>query len=137
MKAAARVRARPRSTASVALFRASDNGSVSKFIFRLAEWLQCCGVKVELYDSLRYPTVGRYDDETLEISIDCRDVTDALMTLAHEAGHWLGYRMFGRKHERYQRERQAFVYGWRVLMLIGAAGAVVTRQQWIGFHTEP
>jgi hypothetical protein len=56
-----------------------------------------------------------------------------LMTLAHEAGHHVGYMLAGQRNDSRQslhRERQAYVYGWRVLCLIGA-DTLIARERWI------
>ena len=109
----------------------------SDFIERLIRWLERCGIRVDRYAFNLPPDVGGvYRTETREIFINEPNAREALLTLAHEAGHWLGYEMFGPGEgepeiEAYIRERQAFVYGWRILCLIGAAPGLISRKDWI------
>lgn len=100
----------------------------SYYIFAIAEWLERCGVRVNLYAfDLPATTGGRYVNETREIFMNVCYARDALLTLAHEAGHWLGY-LIDEKPHVYQREWQAFVYGWHVLRWFDAP---VTRAEWL------
>jgi hypothetical protein len=70
-----------------------------------------------------------YRSETREVFLNAMGAEDALSTIAHEAGHVVGYSVRVRP-ESYQRERQAFVYGWRVLRWFGG-DIHVTRKRWI------
>lgn len=107
----------------------------SYYTYRLINWLQNCGVTVEKFNpDLGYS--GMYRSETRTIYLNVCNAKDALLCLAHEAGHWLGWQCFGEKPYAYQRERQAVVYGWRVLGLIGAT-RIVSRQDWIEYHRDP
>lgn len=67
-----------------------------------------------------------YRSETKEIFLNESNAYVALLTLAHEAGHWLGY-LIDEKPHSYQRERQAYVYGWHVLTWFEAD---VSRKEW-------
>jgi hypothetical protein len=93
---------------------------------------------VDIYaEHLPEGTLGRCHNTTVDgfvlIEINAPEARIALMTLAHEAGHWLGNEVFGYKKRSYQRERQALVYGWRVLGLVGAQH-LFTRIEWARFH---
>lgn len=77
-----------------------------------------------------------WDSDSRQVFINEADARGTLLTIAHEAGHWLGYEVFGQRNHSYQRERQAFVYGWRVLMLVGAADVVISRAEWIEEERE-
>jgi hypothetical protein len=107
--------------------------NTSDYITALAAWLQSIGVTVELY-AHDLPYAGLYRSETREIFMNVPGAESALMTLAHEAGHHVGYVLTG--HDRNERrpslhrERQAYVYGWRVLQLIGA-DKLISRRRWI------
>jgi hypothetical protein len=104
----------------------------SGYIDALVRWLTSHGVTVHInslpllysYDGV----AGVYRSETKEIWVDRPEAYAALLTLAHEAGHWIGYEVMRERKHSYQRERQAFVYGWKVLQLLGAP---ITRKQWI------
>jgi len=98
----------------------------------LVAWLREIGVTVDLY-AFDLHHGGLYRSETREISLNVPDAERALLTLAHEAGHHIGYLLAGDRNDKrpaLHRERQAYVYGWRVLRLIGA-DALVSRRQWI------
>jgi hypothetical protein len=107
--------------------------NASDYIDILVAWLHSIDVTVELYAyDLHYG--GLYRSETREIFLNVPGSDAALMALAHEAGHHVGYVLAGHdQNERrpsLHRERQAYVYGWKVLRLIGA-DALITREQWI------
>lgn len=103
-------------------------GIFSTCLYDIAVWLRLCGVRVHLHASeLPDDVGGMYRHETREIFINQSGARDALLTLAHEAGHWFGYLLDEKEHS-YQRERQAFAYGWRILKLFDAP---VTRAKWI------
>lgn len=112
----------------------------SKYIDLILRWLRASNVAVNTWATdLPDHVYGRCFNTTVdgEVRIDTNVSTarEALMTLAHEAGHWLGNETFGYKKNGYQRERQALVYGWRVLVLVGAQRAV-TRTEWFQFNKE-
>jgi hypothetical protein len=107
--------------------------NASDFINRLVRLAGELGATVDLHAfDLHYG--GLYRSETREIFLNVPNAEAALMTLAHEIGHHVGYILAG--HERnaarpsLHRERQAYVYGWRVLRLVGA-DKFITREQWI------
>ena len=105
----------------------------SAYIDRIAEMLGACGVTVRLHaHEIHYG--GQYRPLTNEVLLNFPHARQALMSLAHEAGHWVGYLLHGvsrnLEREQYQRERQAYVYGWRVLVFVGA-NALITREEWI------
>lgn len=105
-------------------------GWESEAIYAMADWLRSHGVLVDLHAHDLPPDIaGRYEEDDRSIRVNCGNARQALMTLAHEAGHWVGYRVGPLPHS-YQRERQAFGYGWRVLQLFSSP---VSRQEWIAF----
>lgn len=106
--------------------------NASDHIDLLASWLRSIGVTVELY-AFDLHHGGLYRSETREVFMNVCNAESALMTLAHEAGHHIGYVLAGERNDSrpsLHRERQAYVYGWRVLRLIGA-DELITREQWI------
>jgi len=81
----------------------------STLIDVIISWLQSCGITVKLHDfDLHYG--GQYIHETHTIRINDPETRSALMTLAHEAGHAIGYVMHRNNAARPQlfRERQAY-----------------------------
>jgi hypothetical protein len=104
-------------------------GLYSSSIAAIAAWLERNGVTVKLHsDELPADIAGRYDDGTQTIWVaSTPSARDALLTIAHEAGHWLGY-LIKRKPHTHQRERQAYVYGWYVLQWFDAP---ITRAEWV------
>ena len=112
----------------------------SPYIDRLVKWLNASGVPVELHadylpDYVRGRCHNLYVDGKVLIEINEPSAREALLTLAHEAGHWVGASVFGYKKLVSTRERQAIVYGWCILELVGARH-LFTRKDWIEFHTE-
>jgi hypothetical protein len=97
----------------------------SNHIYEIVAWLRRNGVRVHEY-ATDLPASGMYRSETKEIFLNEPDAFFALLTIAHEAGHWLGY-LIDEKPESYQRERQAHVYGWYVLKWFDAP---ITRETW-------
>lgn len=98
----------------------------SEGIDRVICLLRVLGARVHLY-VFELPCLGMYRSETKEVFLNASGARDALLTVAHEAGHHIGYLRRPMKYE-YQRERQAFVFGWQVLLAIGAD---VTRAEWV------
>jgi hypothetical protein len=100
----------------------------SPYIDAIRSWLDSIGVLVQVVDTLPENIAGRYTSGALaHVQIAaCASARSALMTLAHEAGHHIGYLLHERR-EPYKREQQAYVYGWRVLKLVRAP---ITRDEW-------
>mgnify|MGYP003386270580 CR=1 FL=1 len=118
-------------------------------LYQLAAFLKRNGVEVDLWcKDLPAQVAGSYTSHDRKIRLSPETIGPSakhtLITLAHEAGHWLGYvidpmpkqyryqRYFG-NFVSYQRERQAFVYGWRFLRVLDAD---VTREEWIQEHRQ-
>lgn len=112
----------------------------SPYIELILRWLAASGVPVDTFASNLPPeTLGRcyntVDDGRVHIEMNAPNAYQALLTIAHEAGHWLGNEVFGHKDTSDERERQAFKYGWRVLCLVGA-DEVVTLDEWKAIHPD-
>lgn len=85
------------------------------FIEQMIAWLRRCGVTVHEHANLLPSTVsGMYRSETKEIFLNEPCAELAVMTIAHEAGHWLGY-LIEEKPTSFEREQQAFECGWHIL----------------------
>lgn len=108
-------------------------------IFRLASWLRAIGVEVELYADLGGTVAGRYRSPPSRVLIDEPDAWEALVTIAHEAGHHLSYQRRGREAvaalSKPERERLAYLYGWAVLVAADCA-ALVDKAGWRSAHSD-
>lgn len=111
-----------------------SGGPFSGYITRLTMMAESACVTVHIYADLPEGVAGIFRSQTSEIFISEPSARAALMTLAHEIGHWIGWRVRV-KLTSPQRERQAFVYGWQTLQSVGA-GDVLTREDWNRFHRE-
>lgn len=112
----------------------------SRYIDFVLRWLDASGVSVStcafhLPKGVAARYYGSMDNRPAHIDMNVPTAREALLTLAHEAGHWLGNETVGYKRHSYQRERQAKAYGWRVLGLVGAQH-LFTRDEWMEFHRE-
>ncbi len=100
----------------------------SGYITRIADWLKSSGVRVYFKMPSNPAYSGLYRSETREIWIaPDLGAKQALLTLAHEAGHWIGY-LIHERAEPTKREQQAYAYGWRVLKLFRAP---ISRAEWL------
>lgn len=106
----------------------------SEAIYLIIKWLRASGVIVHEHAS-NLPCCGMYRSETKEIFLNDPGAKSALITICHEAGHWLGYIVFGERKHQYQRERQAFVYGWKVLNMFGA-NRFISKNDWLQYEKE-
>jgi hypothetical protein len=112
---------------------------ITPLIYQLRDWIEEQGVVVDLYAmDLPDDVGGRYDNDLDPPMILLNETIAkrALMTLAHEVGHWVGYRVMRPRATSSARERQAFGYGWKALGLVGAQHGDVTREDWIAFEHE-
>jgi hypothetical protein len=85
----------------------------------------------------------RGENETGDIVVfagawDTPGAQEALVVLAHDAGHWLDYRMRPYPqtqpgHPRPRREHAAIVLGWKLLGII-EAHKLVTWARWADHH---
>ena len=86
---------------------------------------------------LELPVLGRvhYADEAGGplISLNTPNAREAYLTLAHEIGHVLGHEK--RPWSEF-RERQALVYGWRVMVEV-FTDPLVSRSEWLDWHLQP
>lgn len=108
-----------------------DGRNESYFIDLIAYYMRTLGYTVDMYaHDLHHG--GQHDHETHTIRVNVHDARKALKVLAHEVGHAVGWHMRHHVAKRSQvhRERQAYVYGWRVLQLSGA-DVLIGRKEWI------
>jgi hypothetical protein len=102
------------------------------YIYRLANHLEERGVTVSLFCHY-LPVAGRIDYLNRDIKINEPSALGALMTLAHEGGHWLSYLRFtDEDFNKESREELAYIYGWSLLQQI--ARGVVSRKKWREHH---
>lgn len=107
--------------------------NASGHIYSIVEFCEKLGVTVKLHDfDLEF--VGQYDHDKRLIRINEPNAENALATLAHELGHYVGYLIHGSERNRSKsqvhRERQAYVYGWKILKWFGA-DTIISRERWI------
>lgn len=107
----------------------------SYYINKAVEYLKAEGftVKLLVFD---LPVAGQIHYHERLIEINEPSACHALMTLAHEGGHWLSFKRYGDVETLYpkaQRERFAYLFGWYVLRLIGA-DKVISKKEWNSFH---
>lgn len=110
----------------------------SYYIDLLMAQLASLGVRVDMFafhlpDNVRGRCHCTPRDARDLIEVNESDARLALMTLAHEAGHFIANKGFRYRPTKEQRERQAIVFGWYILAGCGA-GNLFTRQEWIDFH---
>ncbi len=75
-----------------------------------------------------------YDEKT--IVVDCADKREELLTLCHEAGHWISYLIHGSKVSRKRgyfkskknRENSANHYGFKFASQ--SIGSSITKEEW-------
>jgi hypothetical protein len=95
----------------------------SAYIDKLSRYLESLGVSVTIYANLvGTGASGRTDYKRKTIRIDEPNASLALITLAHEGGHWIHYlRNPNLEQNRTPqfRERMAYLYGWGLLVKIG------------------
>ncbi len=107
-------------------------GVHSEAIDAICSWLREQGVTVHFRDDIdgNEDSLGLYRSETREIFIRSGEsARSTLLTLAHEAGHWVGTTLLGRRvRYHFQAERQAYAYGWKVLQLFAPH---VEKSDWI------
>lgn len=106
----------------------------SLHIDTLTRFLRDAGCRVNLH-APRLKSSGRYYERRRLILINVQNVKMTLLVLAHEAGHWLGYRLNPGPETRsgtvsMVREREAHRFGW---MLLRAIGAPILRREWNAF----
>ena len=102
----------------------------NKYIESIRDFLIDCGVSVSLQWDLPDGMAGgyRFIDNSIFINRELLfDSKEILLTLAHEGGHWMGYLIEHKKYS-YQRERQAFAYGWHILEMLDCP---ISRAEWI------
>ena len=96
------------------------------------------GVAVKLFAfDLDTGIAGRCHYDRSLIEINEPRARHALLTLAHEGGHWLSYRRDPRLESRrspLERELRAYLYGWA--LLCRHLPGVVGRAEWRWFHAE-
>lgn len=103
----------------------------SPHIDALTRFLRDAGCRVNLHAHKLKP-LGRYYERRRSILLNAPDAKLALLVLAHEAGHWMGYRLNPGPETRSGtvstvREREAHRFGW---MLLRAIRAPIPRREW-------
>lgn len=97
-------------------------GNYSKYCFALIEVAKKCGIKKVVMHENIGDSVGRVSYDKATIWISDPGAHTALVTIAHELGHWLSFLRNGRKEQpdKDRRELLAYYYGWVVIKAISA-----------------
>ena len=114
----------------------------SDHLYRLKDLLEDQGLTVDLFwEGPSEGEVGpgaRIDYEAKWVGVNPRfswPAKEALLSLAHEAGHWFSHcRNRDKDLDRQQRERLAYLYGWGVLQRLGVTLQEVTKADWRKAH---
>ncbi|MBD1995330.1 hypothetical protein H6G00_01625 [Leptolyngbya sp. FACHB-541] len=104
----------------------------SNCIDRLHRYLESLGAQVKIDPSLE--VAGRIFYEERLILINEPSALYALMTLAHEGGHYLHFLrnplLKSNRSEAF-REKAAYLLGWWLLVKVGAvSAALVSKERW-------
>ena len=113
-----------------------EAGTISEAIYKLTHDLQeRFDIEVILFADLGPHAQGRCSYEQRTLSLDCCEAMDALLTLAHEAGHWI-HHLRDSKFEDVsdqRHEHKAYLYGWGVLHY-QKLDRYISKEQWREFH---
>jgi len=98
-------------------------------------------LKIIKFSKLPSNVAGRCSYKQNWIKIKEPNACKALMTLAHEGGHYLSYirnkNKTGKNFEDFyccsKREELAYLYGWALLKTIGAT-FLISKDMWKKFH---
>lgn len=98
-------------------------------------------MKIIKFAKLPVDIAGRCSYKQNWIKINEPNACKALMTLAHEGGHYLSYarnkNKTGKNFEifycRSKREKLAYLYGWVLLKITGAT-FLISKNMWKEFH---
>ncbi len=105
----------------------------SYYIGILKTLLENKGVKLDLYSfDLPKDIAGRCDYKNSLIMLNTKSAYQALITLAHEGGHWVSYldkKSDGIKYSVEEREKFANEYGYKLIQEIGA-DKLITKEIW-------
>ena len=118
--------------------------SYSAYIYALSSFLKCSfpNLKIKHYSKLPKGIAGRCSYKQNWIKIAAPDVMtarEALITLAHEGGHYWSYirskteKDFEEYNNLDRRELLAYLYGWALITLIGAK-SVISKEEWRDYH---
>jgi hypothetical protein len=115
----------------------------SSYIHLLIHILKHLFPELEIIEYAKLPakTAGRCSYKECWIKIDESNACKALMTIAHEGGHYLSYirnkyracENFEEFFTQSERERLAYLYGWALLKLIGA-DSLINKNMWKEFN---
>ena len=108
----------------------------SYYIDKLIHIGESLGITFILHDkSLPKDIVGRCDYKNATIQINDPIAKSALVTVAHELGHYKSYLRNKDIEEDYpkeHREKLAYLYGWGILSKY--AKNVISKSDWRWFH---
>ena len=110
----------------------------SDLIYSLEDWLKVKGALVEYYaEPMKEKQWGFCDYKNSQITITTNVCTarSCLLTLLHEAGHWVFYlRNKGCYCEREYREKFAYLIGWTLNVRL--CNSIFNKAEWREFHED-
>ena len=108
----------------------------SDYTYKLITIGEDLGITFILHDkSLPNNIVGRCDYKTATIQINDPIARSALVTVAHELGHYTSYlrnKDIEKDYPKEHREKLAYLYGWGILSKY--AKNVISKSDWRWFH---
>jgi len=114
----------------------SCTDSYSRYVYRGFAFLRALGLTVEEHSKdLPENVVGRISYKYKTVKFDESSASHALMTIAHETGHWISYLRYSYRENSTNRERErwAYFYGWVVLKWLGAR-SLISKESWRNHH---
>ena len=113
-----------------------NNLTYSDYTYRLISIGESLGITFILHDrTLPSDVVGRCDYKEATIQINDPVAKSALVTVAHELGHYISYlrnKDIEEDYPRDHREKLAYLYGWGILSKY--ANNVISKSEWWDFH---
>ena len=103
------------------------------YIDQLLELCKISRLRYNLFDlSLSYPVSGQCNYVDSKIMINEPKAKSALITIAHEMGHYFSYlRNLNKDYNKDKREQLAYLYGWGILSYINSP---ISKEDWRGYH---
>ena len=113
----------------------------SEYIYKLISFIENeYKLKVNIVYELDNNLSGWCDYINSSIFVTVLDSKNALMTIAHETGHYISYLLYGIKHNIKQsnfsveyREKLAYIFGYYILKKINGNN-VISKNEWNEFH---
>ncbi len=106
---------------------------MNNILNKLKELCEISRLRYELF-AIWLPSgiLGRCDYQSNIIFINSPKIHEAIMTMAHEMGHYASFlNNMDMDFDEDKRETLAYLYGWGILRYVGAD---VNKEEWKKFH---